>query len=226
MQEAAKRAVKHFLFRRGMRKYRIRGGALSGLWFQFDLHQDTQAWRGIYEQPLQRWLSTYVKPGDTCLDIGGADGYFALLMAKLSGPQGQVHSFEPSEKIKYIQQNFALNQGMPLAPLTRYGSYVGAEENPQMKIVSIDSLVDSGKITTVNVVKIDVDGGEMDVLLGMARTLERFHPHLFVETHSHKLQEQVAEVTKQYGYSMRLEMPAAHELRPGLDFNAFYLSEK
>lgn len=87
-------------------------------------------------------------------------------------------------------------------------------------------LVDVGKIAAVNIVKIDVDGGEMDVLNGMVRTLERFHPHLFIETHSHELQSQVAEVTKQLGYFMRLEMPAAHELRPALDFNAFYLSEK
>lgn len=72
--------------------------------------------------------------------------------------------------------------------------------------------------------KIDVDGGEIDVLQGMARTLERFHPHLFIETHSHELQEQVAQFTKQFGYTMRLEMPAAHELRP-LEFNGFYFSE-
>lgn len=118
MNQVAKNAVKSLLFRPGLHKYRIRGGALTGLWFQFDLRHDTQAWRGIYEQPPQKWLSTYVKSGDTCLDIGGADGYFALLMAKLSGKQGQVHSFEPSEKIEHIQQNFALNQTLPLAPLT------------------------------------------------------------------------------------------------------------
>ena len=226
MNETAKRAVKHLLFRPGLRKYRIRGGALTGLWFQFDLRHDTQAWRGIYEQPLQEWLSTNVKPGDTCLDIGGADGYFALLMAKLSGPAGHVHSFEPSEKIEHIQQNFAMNNELPLAPLTRYEAFVGAEENRQTNTVSIDALIACGKITAVNVVKIDVDGGEIDALHGMADTLERFHPHLFVETHSRELQRQVEEITKRYGYSMRLEMPAAHELRPALDFNGFYLSQE
>ena len=226
MNEAAKHAVKHLLFRPGLRKYRIRGGALRGLWFQFDLRHDTQAWRGIYEQPLQDWLRAYVKPGDTCLDIGGADGYFALLMAKLSGLQGRVLSFEPSEKIEHIQQNFALNQGLPLAPLMRYEAFVGAQENRQTKTVSIDSLVHAGAITEVNVVKIDVDGGEGDVLQGMADTLNRFHPHLFIETHSRRLQRQAEEITKRHGYSMRLEMPAAHELRPALEFNAFYSSQE
>lgn len=225
MNEAAKHAVKNLLFRPGLRKYRIRGGALAGLMFQFDLRHDTQAWRGIYEQPLQEWLSGCVKPGDTCLDIGGADGYFALLMAKLSGPQGQVHSFEPSEKIEHIQQNFDLNQSLPLASLMCYEAFVGAEENTETKTLSIDSLVDDSKITAVNVVKIDVDGGEGDVLEGMSRTLERFHPHLFIETHSRELQEQVEKITKQHGYSMRLEMPAPRELR-SIDFNAFYFSEE
>jgi len=160
MNEATKHAVKQLLFRPGMRKYRIRGGALRGVWFQFDLRHDTQAWRGVYERPLQEWLTKYVKPGNTCLDIGGADGYFALLMAKLSGPQGHVHSFEPSQKIEHIRQNFALNQRLPLAPLMRYEAFVGAEENTQTRTVSIDGLVAAGKIAAVNVVKIDVDGGE------------------------------------------------------------------
>lgn len=220
-----KNTIKRILFRPGIREYRIRGGALRGLRFEFDLRHDTQAWRGIYEQRLQEWLLNHVTPGDTCLDIGGADGYFALLMAKLSGPQGEVHSFEPSEKIDRIQRNFALNRDTPLAPLARYEAFVGAEENSHKKILSIDGLVEAGKIDTVNVVKIDVDGGEIEVLQGMTNTIERFHPHLFVETHSRQLQDKVAEITKRYGYSMRLEMPAAHELRPGLDFNGFYYSE-
>ncbi len=225
MNETAKQALKSIVFRPGMRKYRIRGGALQGLRFQFDLRQDTQAWRGLYEQPLQKWLSQYVKPGDICLDIGGAEGYFALLMAKLSGPLGAVHSFEPSGNIKHIQQNFALNPDVPLANLMVYEAFVGAEEDVPTKTVSIDSLVEAGKIATVDVVKIDVDGSEVDVLNGMARTLKRFHPCLFIETHSRELQEQVSEIAKQHGYTMRLEMPAAYELRP-LEFNAFYFSEK
>lgn len=223
--EVAKKTLKHLLFRPGLRPYCIRGGALKGLSFEFDLHQDTQAWRGVYEEPLQKWLTRYIKAGDTCLDIGGADGYFALLMAKLSGVEGHVHAFEPSEKTEHIRQNFALNAGMPLAHLHCYQDFVGAKDNAQTQTVSIDALLDVGKIEAVHVIKIDVDGGEVDALQGMSRTLEKFHPHLFIETHSYQLQEEVSEITRNLGYSMHLEMPAAYEHRPSLNFNAFYYSE-
>jgi len=57
----------------------------------------------------------------------------------------------------------------------------------------------------------------------MAHTLKRFHPHLFIETHSRELQDQVEKITKQEGYSMHLEMPSPREVR-SLPFNAFYFS--
>lgn len=226
LNNTVKNIIKTLLFKPGLRDYRIRGGKLAGLQFRFDLRHDTQAWRGVYEQPLQEWLSTYVKPGDTCLDIGGADGYFALLMAKLSGKQGHIHSFEPSSKVEHIQYNFALNQSLPLAPLTCYEAFVGKEQNSHTKTMSIDNLVDTGIIDQVNIVKIDVDGGEVDVLSGMAETLKKFHPHLFIETHSVELQRQVEAIVAEYGYSMRLELPARHEFRPMVEFNAFYFSQE
>ena len=227
-----KTIVKSILFRPGIHQYTIRGGALKGMRFHFDLHKDTQTWRGIYEQSLQAWLTRYVQPGATCLDIGSADGYFALLMAKLSGPSGEVHAFEPCDSaedriggIACIRSNFAANSNFPLASVVLYDSFAGTEYDPAANVTSIDHLVDEGKLAKVDVVKIDVDGGEMDVLRGMRNTLQRFHPHLFVEVHSHELREQVEEFTTQLGYTLRLEMPASFEERP-LDFNAFCLSEQ
>ncbi len=49
--------------------------------------------------------------------------------------------------------------------------------------VSVDDMVDDASLRRVDVIKIDVDGAEADVLRGAHRTLERFHPHLFVEVH-------------------------------------------
>ena len=75
----------------------------------------------------------------------------------------------------------------------------------------------------MDVVKIDVDGGEIDVLHGMLQALRDHKPHLFIEVHSRDLLKQVEEITRQAGYTMNLNYPPKHEVRP-IDFNVFYFS--
>lgn len=215
--------VKTILFPPGYRKRRIIGGALKGLWFSFDLRADTQQWRGIYEQALQDWLHKHVKPGDICLDIGAANGYFTLLMAKLAGKSGHIYAFEPSAVSTHIQPHFDMNPEQDLARLSVLTSYVVASANDSGDEITIDELVYRESLTRVDVVKIDVDGGEIDVLQGMEQTLSQFHPHLFVEVHSRELLAGVEKITKKHGYVMRLEDPPAHEERP-LEFNSFLFS--
>ena len=49
---------------------------------------------GYEPQPLE-WIFDNVKPGFTCLDVGGHIGVFSVLMAELVGLAGSVHTFEP-----------------------------------------------------------------------------------------------------------------------------------
>jgi FkbM family methyltransferase len=53
-----------------------------------------------------------------------------------------------------------------------------AAETVEIPMVSIDSM----KLARCDLIKVDVEGMEMDVLLGAAETIERHHPILFVET--------------------------------------------
>jgi FkbM family methyltransferase len=46
-------------------------------------------------EPELLGLSTYVRPGAVCFDIGAAYGMYTHPLAHLAGPTGQVHSFEP-----------------------------------------------------------------------------------------------------------------------------------
>ena len=115
-----KGVIKRLLFRPGEQERTVLSGALKGLRFRFDLRQDTKQWRGIYERPLQKWLSEYVEPGSTCLIIGAATatGTFTVLMAKLAGPGGAVYAFEPSELCKRIAYHVELNKrNYALAPV-------------------------------------------------------------------------------------------------------------
>ncbi len=120
-----KNVLKLALFRPGLHERAVLAGPLKGLRFHFDLRADTQKWRGVYEQSLQRWLGEYVEPGSTCFDVGAADGYFSVFMAKLAGPTGAVHAFEPSELCERIPSNVELNEHThALAPVSVYNQFV------------------------------------------------------------------------------------------------------
>lgn len=220
--------IKAIVFRPGEQERAVLGGALKGLRFRFDLREDTQGWRGIYERPLQRWLCEYVEPGSTCLDIGAANGYFTVLMAKLAGPNGAVYAFEPSQQsCEHIAYHVELNShDHALAPVSVYDRFVVSDETKSdLPSITVDGMVRDASLERVDVIKIDVDGAEAEVLSGAHRTLERFRPHLFVEVHSRDLMSQVQQISNRYGYVLRLEDAAPYEQRP-TEFNAFLLSER
>src|SRR5215208_4534567 len=185
----------------------VLAGALKGLRFRFNLRSDTQKWRGVYERSVQQWLKECVKSGSTCLDIGAAEGYFTVLMAKLAGPDGVVCAFEPSELCERVMYHVELNRrNHDLAPVSVYKQFVvNQSSNGDPSSVSVDDVVHSASVKRVDVIKIDVDGAEADVVRGAHRTLERFHPHLCVEVHSRDLLTEVQRIVGRYGYILRLE---------------------
>jgi hypothetical protein len=216
--------IKNVILPAGERPRVIRGGALRGMRFGLDLRATTQTWRGIYEVGLQQWLARNVAPGNTCLDVGAKDGYFTLLMARLAGPDGAVHAFEPDPEHRKIAENFALNPDVPLARLCVHPHFAGSSTEGE-KTVALDDLLASGHLPAVHVVKIDVDGGEMDVLRGMKLLLQTLHPRLFVEVHSEALCQAVQEFAGDLGYRLKLEHPPRHEYRP-IGFNPSLMSEE
>jgi len=66
---------------------------------------------GEWEPHLMNQLKHYIKPGMTVVDIGANIGFHTLLMAKLVGPSGKVHGFEPCGAIhKVLMYNCIINQ--------------------------------------------------------------------------------------------------------------------
>src|SRR5439155_4455895 len=61
---------------------------------------------GFVEDGLTGLFLHYVKPGMTVFDVGTHFGYFTLLSSRLAGPQGRVHSFEPTpETYQVLRSN-------------------------------------------------------------------------------------------------------------------------
>lgn len=63
--------------------------------------------------------------------------------------------------------------------------------------------IDSYNIKHVTLMKIDVEGFEMDLLYGARKTIEENLPKIIVETHSRNLIRSVTEYLSQLGYKQR-----------------------
>jgi FkbM family methyltransferase len=161
---------------------------------------------GDYERSVQETLRLIVCRGDVCYDIGANLGFFSLLLGRLAGAEGIVYAFEPVPRnASLIQKNARLNRMnnifvMQIAVSCDDGTselllarHVGGAvlknigvphdftESLAVETASIDSLVARQQIKPPNVVKIDVEGSEMDVLRGMEMVLRKWAPRVVLE---------------------------------------------
>lgn len=172
---------------------------------------------GIYfgflgtEEQSYRALISLIEPHFNCIDVGANNGFLSLLMTR-AAKLGRVASFEPDPRnYKKASRNIALNQ-TPNLLLCNYGlgcvSGVANMVLPQpgntggcriastshkgtpILIKPLDDCFASLGLHSLNLIKIDVEGFELNVLRGAKGTLLRYRPILFVEVDDANLREQ------------------------------------
>jgi FkbM family methyltransferase len=158
---------------------------------------------GRYEDGVAAVFKRLLRPGDTFVDGGAHIGFFTILGARLVGSRGTVVAFEPSSATrKTLSANVALNRSgnvivrpealgsvaarselsHPLsaqtgqATLRQASASVGQEA---VDVIALDSLFD--EVGRIDVVKLDLEGFELEALKGMSRILGAHHPSLVVE---------------------------------------------
>jgi FkbM family methyltransferase len=176
-----------------------------------DLRFDPGPSNGAYasgdnELPLQEALADCLEPGGVFYDIGANVGFFTVIGARLVGPDGLVYAFEPvPENAAYVRLNTRLNHfqnviltekavssasgtgELALAAYSGGAALTTAAKPPDatkvidIELVSVDDLVFTHGFRPPAVVKIDVEGAELDVLKGMSRILEEIRPILLYE---------------------------------------------
>jgi len=148
------------------------------------------------------WIRRWMQPGEVFYDIGANVGVYSLVAAKGPGGGARVFSFDPSYgNIASLGVNILLNgvadqvTPLPVALTDTTGRDVFAlrsleagaarhtlgdapsEEGPALYrqpvlTFRLDDLVQLAGLPLPNHIKLDVDGGELAVLEGAARTLE------------------------------------------------------
>ena len=170
---------------------RIPAGIGRGLRLGVDFETDTRLYLGAYEIELNRHLRRLCTSGTSSFDVGGCRGYDALVLARLTG--SQVVSFEADpDACERMRANFALNdEGSQIRILEATVGAAGAD-------VTLDGC--AGEFGAPGFIKIDVDGGELDVLRGAKRILTEHRPSLVVETHSPELEQRCGRYLADCGY--------------------------
>jgi FkbM family methyltransferase len=160
-----------------------------------------------FEARLQQLYERFLRPGDTCVDVGAHTGRHTVPMARCVAPQGRVFAFEP---IPAIADQLAENVKAlgPESNVTLYRYALCDEEGESDFVLAVDNPAYSGlrertydtptKLATLHVltrrlddilanldalryVKIDVEGGEWGVLRGAAGLIGRFRPRITFE---------------------------------------------
>jgi FkbM family methyltransferase len=144
------------------------------------------------------------RPGDEALDVGGCWGETALWLANAVGPDGRVHSFEPTpSNRKVFAKNLELNpilgsrvtvwsapiadtegqtvfirDGIAAGATVRDQPDAGAAQSCELVTDTIDAMVQRGDLERVDFIKVDVEGADLGVLQGAADTIRSFRPRL------------------------------------------------
>jgi FkbM family methyltransferase len=191
--------------------------------------------RGDFEPAEQRFVERYLQPGMTMLDIGAHHGFYSLLASQKVGAAGRVVAFEPSARerqklLRHLQLNWCSNvtvEAMALGAgegevelFVVQGKETGCNSLRQPEVslhtikltvalISLDRYLEQRGIARVDFIKMDVEGGELDVLQGAAAMLQkRPRPVILCEVQEERTRawgyaagEIIAElVERQYGW--------------------------
>lgn len=165
---------------------------------------------GFYETAIFAELKRVkFQPGSVAVDVGANCGVYTKFFATLMGPGGQVYAFEPNPV--YLSILGAIGGADQMARVCIYPEGVSDHagtaylETPtiganvpepalarivdrsssgaqKIRVVSLDEKLKDLK--RLDLIKIDIEGGECAALRGAARLIQRFKPILIVEAHN------------------------------------------
>ena len=170
--------------------------------------------RKVYDRifgPKKEW---------TVVDIGAAFGIYALRASKMVGKNGLVIAIEPDPiNFKFLKHHIKLNRVSNIVPVnSAVGDRVGTVKLYQrealshsinrpyfgckyimVKMLTFDYLMRSLNIDHIDLLKVDVEGAELEVLKGIKET---FVERITMEYHGKEKVRQVSHLLESRGYDV------------------------
>lgn len=224
---------------------------IRGKWHGFKMKLDRSDWSQCstyflgryYELGVQRTLDRLLRDGDTFVDVGANIGMISLHARSLVGPNGSIVCFEPNpECADLVAEHMAMN-GISNVSLRRCaladapgtlnlnltsehtGTATLAKVSGSVRSMQVAVCVGDDELAGVvpRLIKIDVEGFELEVLKGLKKTLARHKPFIItelVEEHLNRAGTSSAEVARflaQLGYKPQgigtARSPVRHDVK-------------
>jgi FkbM family methyltransferase len=238
----------------GLTTVEIAAGSLAGFRLVLDLSREKDYWLGTYEPHLQSAIEDLVRPGMVVYDVGANIGYISLLLANVVGERGQVFAFEAlPANLERVRANLSLNPAGervlvveaaviettrpatflvgPSGGMGKAAGSAGRREYTYDKMlevngVSLDQFVNETGAPVPQVVKMDIEGGEILALPGMQRALSEAPPLIFLELHGGEAAQAAWKILSSAGYRI-CEMKPGYPRIPSieaLDWKAYIVA--
>jgi FkbM family methyltransferase len=238
----------------GLTQVQIAAGSLQGDTLELDLQTEKDYWLGVYEPNLQQAIKDLIQPGWVVYDVGANIGYISLMLAKAVTAAGHVYAFEAlPDNFARVQKNVRLNSLQDLVtpvhaavieashpvtflvgPSNGMGKVSGSagrqevvyEQSLTVPGLSLDDYVYELGNPAPQVVKMDIEGGEVLALPGMRRILDEAHPLMLLELHGPESARAARTVLMEAGYRLYTMTPDYPEVPAGevLDWKAYLIA--
>lgn len=184
---------------------------------------------GEYSEGEVALFSRFLRPGDVVVEAGANIGAHTVFLSRRVGPSGRVIALEPQRFIHQILcANVALNErinvhafhaaggetgGMIHIPVLDFtktqnvgGVSAGGETGEPVIVMPIDDL----RLSRCRLLKADVEGMEIPVLKGAARTIQRHRPVLYVENDRKEHSSALIALILSMGYRLWWHLPSLY----------------
>ena len=173
-------------------------------------------------------LDELIPEGSIVCEVGANYGTHTTNLAKLVGPSGAVHAFEPQRIVfQALCGNVALNglsnvwcyhlavgksSGHITVPPLDYMKPaniggVSLQENGPGERVGLVRLDDVLDVPELQLIKIDVEGMELEVLEGAAKLISKYRPGLYIENDRVEKSEALIRYLLSLNYRLYWHMP-------------------
>lgn len=160
-----------------------------------------------HERGTEVLLRKVLGQGSTFVDIGANLGYYTRVASRLVGEQGQVHSFDPMPMVFSLLQkntqdlcnvklhNVALSNShgkmhfsvRDKGDMSSLGDDSSAKEVITVETITMDQALRDTK--RIDLIKMDVEGFELEVLQGARQSILDHHPVVYFEHLQHYLDD-------------------------------------
>ena len=174
-------------------------------------------WLGTYERHKCEAFVRELRPADVFYDIGANSGYYSLIAATRCR---KVIAFEPFPRnIARFRANLKLNKldNVTLVE-SALSDHVGTMRFAEGRDTESGRLSTSGafevQVTSLNafthealppdIIKMDIEGGELLALAGSEKMLRKYRPLLFVATHGEAIHSRCVEMLESLDFEITL----------------------